>query len=379
MLWNNKLLKNINYYIPITVILLLLVGLLAISSAVEVNKPNSGGIIYLQKQIAAIFIGIVVAVLLQFYDYKVFKNYSNIFYGITLILLVYILFAAETVAGGKRWLMLGPIHFQPSEVAKILLILVLASILDRKNEDLKYLSGFIVPFLYLLIPFGLIILQNDLGTALVLLVIFIVMLYVAGANRKFMLIIFGGTLGILLILLFLHMVFEVPFPFLQEHQINRLIVFINPQVDPRGISYNLIQSKIALGSGKFHGKGLFSGTQNQLNFLPEKHTDFIFSVIGEEFGFLGVGLLIILFLILLWQLIKVAREAKDRFGSLVVTGIVAMFFFHIFENIGMTMGIMPITGIPLPFISYGGSSIVTSILAIGLVINIDIRKKKIKF
>ena len=379
MIGKKNIFKNINLYVPLTVFLLVLIGLLAISSALEINKPDSSGMWFLKKQMVAVFLGIIGIIAVQFFDYKVFKHYYNIIYLITIAVLVYILLTAQIVAGGRRWFILGPLHFQPSEIAKILLILVLAAILDQKKDNLKYLSGFIVPFIYMIIPFGLIILQNDLGTALVVLVIFIVMLYIAGANRKFMMIIFGGSLLLIIAIIFLHLVFEVPVPFLQKHQLNRLIVFINPRVDPQGISYNLIQSKIAIGSGEIFGKGLFGGTQNQLNFLPEKHTDFIFSVIGEEFGFLGCSIVILLFLFLLWQLINVAREAKDTYGALVITGITAMFFFHIFENIGMTMGVMPITGIPLPFISYGGSSMVSSLIAIGLVININRRKRKLRF
>ncbi len=205
------------------------------------------------------------------------------------------------------------------------------------------------------------------------------MLYAAGANTKFIIIIFGGIFLVLVLFILLHIYFGVPLPYFQDYQLNRLIVFINPGVDPYGIGYNIIQSKIAVGSGELIGKGLFAGTQNQLNFLPEKHTDFIFSVLGEEFGFIGVLVLLLLFLFLLWEILQVARQSKDRYGRLVTVGVAAMFFFHIIENVGMTMGVMPITGIPLPFISYGGTYMVISLIAIGLVININIRKKKILF
>jgi len=346
---------------------------------VEINQADSGGILYLQKQILAIVAGIAGIIFLQFIDYKVFKHYYKVIYFLCVSILVYILFAAESVVGSQRWLTVGPVYFQPSEIAKILIILVLAAILEEKKEELKSIKGFIIPFIYMIIPFILIIKQNDLGTALVFIAIFIIMLYFAGANRKYMLIIFGGALLIITVLVYFHLAYEIPFPFLQEHQINRLVVFVNPRIDPQGISYNLIQSKIAIGSGRISGKGIFEGTQSQLDFLPEKHTDFIFSVIGEEFGLIGSLIIILLYLFLFWHLINIAMEAKDRYGTLVVTGIIAMFFFHVFENIGMTMGVMPITGIPLPFISYGGSSMLTSLLAIGLVININIHKKKLKF
>ncbi len=380
MHWDKRLLKNLNINIPLTVILLIALGFITISSAVEINNPEVFGKIYLQKQAISIILGIIFAIVLQFIDYRLFKHYADIIYIFTVSVLVILLIIGQTVAGGKRWIeLVGPLNFQPSELAKITFILVLASVLDKKSDDLEYLTGFIKPFIYFLVPFMLIILQNDLGTSLVLLVIFIVMLYAAGANTRFMIIIFGGTFAFLVLLILLHVYLGVPLPYFQDYQLNRLIVFVNPGVDPYGIGYNIIQSKIAVGSGKLMGKGLFEGTQNQLNFLPEKHTDFIFSVLGEEFGFIGVLVLLLLYLFLLWEILQIARQAKDNYGSLVTVGIAAMFLFHIIENIGMTMGVMPITGIPLPFISYGGTYMVISLIAIGLVININLRKKKILF
>src|SRR6056297_2517768 len=378
MQFNKKLFKNLNLYIPITVILLIVIGMFAISSAVELNKTGSSGSIFLKKQIIAAVLGVITAIVIQFFDYRIFKEYAQLIFGSMIIVLFMTHLYGANIAGGRRWLNLGFISIQPSELAKIALILVLATILDQR-KGLNSFKDFILPFGYFLIPFLLIVFENDLGTALVLLVIFVVMLFVAGANKKFMYVFFGGgffgTIGVIASHIFL----GTPLPFLKEYQLNRLIAFVNPSIDPQGIGYNIIQSKIALGSGRLTGKGLFAGTQNQLNFLPEKHTDFIFSVIGEEFGFIGVFIVIILFLLLFWQLFNIAFQAKDRYGKLVVTGIISMFFFHVVENIGMTMGVMPITGIPLPFISYGGTSMVTSIVAIGIVLNVNIRKKKLHF
>ncbi len=379
MLWNKKLRRNVNWYIPVITLLLIVVGLLAISSAVELNKPNSTGILLLQKQLVSVIIGILLIFIIQFFDYHVFEHLSEVIYISTVSVLGIILLIGYTVAGTKGWINLGPVNFQPSELAKIMLILVLAAVIDRNKEQLNYLSGFFKPIIYILIPFGLVILQNDLGTALVLIAILIGMMYVGGANTKFMAIIFGGGFLSLLLLIVSHFILGTPLLFFKEYQLNRLIVFINPSIDPNGIGYNLIQSKIALGSGQLMGKGLFSGTQNQLRFLPEKHTDFIFSVIGEEFGYIGVLVVIVLYLLLLWQIYNVANRARDNYGRLVAVGIGTMFFFHVLENIGMTMGMMPITGLPLPFISYGGSFMITSLAAIGLVINVNIRRKKILF
>lgn len=375
---NKRLFKNINIYIPITIILLIIIGMFAISSAVEINRVDSNGSIYLKKQIIAAVLGFMIAIFIQFFDYRIFKEYYQLIFGSMVIILSMTHIYGANIAGGRRWLDIGFINFQPSEVSKIVLVLVLATILDRK-EELDSLKDLVLPFVYFLIPFVLIILENDLGTALVLLVILIVMLYVAGFNKKFLYGFFGGGFLTIVTLISSHIFFNTPLPFLKEYQLNRLIAFVNPNIDPQGIGYNIIQSKIAIGSGRLTGKGLFEGTQNQLNFLPEKHTDFIFSVIGEEFGFIGVFIVIALFAILFWQLFNVALQAKDRYGKLVVTGIIAMFFFHVVENIGMTMGVMPITGIPLPFISYGGTSMVTSIIAIGIVLNINMRRKKLHF
>jgi len=379
MLWNRRLFKNLNWYIPLAVMFLMAIGLVAISSALGVNKTNSLGMHYLQTQVIAIILGVISIVMLQFFDYREFEHYSDIIYFCTIGLLLLILIIGQTIAGGKRWLQLGPVNFQPSELAKVVIILVLASIIEKNRDHIKYLNGFLKTLGYVMLPFILIILQNDLGTSLVLLAIYMGMFYVGGGNARLMFIFFGSIFLILVLLIVSHIYLGTEMVFLKEYQLNRILVFITPGIDPFGIGYNLIQSKIALGSGKLTGKGLFNGTQNQLEFLPENHNDFIFSVIGEEFGFLGVLTVIAFYLLLLWQIFNVAARARDNYGRLVATGIGIMFFFHVMENVGMTMGLMPITGLTLPFISYGGSSMVISLSAIGLVININLRRKKINF
>ncbi len=379
MNWNKRFLSNLNLYIPITVILLIILGFIVIGSAVEFNNNRNVAISFLQTQFASVVLGMIIIFIIQFYDYSLLREYSSIMYIFVILMLTALLVIGNTIAGGKRWLELGPVNFQPAEITKLVVIIVLARILVEKKDKLSYLTGFIKPTIAVLLPFVLIILQNDLGTALVLLFIFVVMLYAAGANAKYMSIIFGGSFLFIVGSIAGHLYLKTPLPFIKEYQLNRLLVFVRPDLDPQGIGYNILQSKIALGSGRLWGKGLFAGTQNQLDFLPEKHTDFIFSVLGEEFGFIGVLIVLSLFIIFFWQTLKVAREARDDFGKLVVVGIAAMFFFHVLENIGMTMGVMPITGIPLPLISYGGSSMVTFLIAIGIIININIRQKKITF
>ena len=379
MNWNKKFLRYLNFNVPLVVILLIVIGFISISSAVEINQPNSGALTFLQKQAVSVVLGLLIIFILQAFDYKIFKEYSPVIYIFMILMLSGTLFLGRTVAGGKRWLSIGGFNFQTSELSKIMLILVLAAVIDNNSDDMGYLKGMFLPSIIAFIPFSLVILQNDLGTALVIFFIYLVMLFAGGGNFKYMAVVFGGGFLIVVLIITAHVMIDTPLPFLQEYQLNRLIVFINPNIDPHGSGYNIIQSIIALGSGKLMGKGLFAGTQNQLNFLPEKHTDFIFSVIGEEFGFLGSALVIILFLFLLWQFLNIAENARDRYGYLVVIGIMAMFLFHILENIGMTMGIMPITGIPLPFISYGGTFMLTSLIAIAIVININLRKNKLMF
>ena len=377
MHWNKKLLKHINIYIPILVLSLIIIGLFVISSATGMADGNHQP--FIRTQIAAAVLGIILIILLLFMDYRIFKDYDIIIYILTIIMLGFIFILGVTVSGGRRWLSIGPVNFQPSEVSKIFMILFLASYLDRNRNKLNSLKELFKGLLFILPPFILIILQNDLGTALVLMFIFVVMYYGAGGKLKHILFVFGGGFLIVVLIITSHVIFETPLPFLQQYQLNRLIAFVNPAIDPFGIGYNIIQSKIAVGSGLIAGRGFLSGPQNQLNFLPEKHTDFIFAVLGEEFGFIGVAVVLIIYLLLLLQILKVAARAKDGFGQLITIGVMGLFLFHVLENVGMVLGIMPITGIPLPFISYGGSSMVISLIAIGLVININMRRKKIIF
>ncbi|MFP4020899.1 MAG: rod shape-determining protein RodA [Halanaerobium sp.] len=379
MNWNKKFLRYLNFNVPLAVVLLIIIGFVSISSAVEINQVDSGALGFLQKQAVSVVLGLLVIFIMQAFDYKIFKEYAVLIYITMLMILTATIFLGQGAAGGAHWINVGGFNLQTSELSKIMLILVLAAVIDNNSDDMGYLKGMFLPTITAFIPVVLVILQNDLGTALVLFFIYLVMLFAGGGNFKYMAAVFGGGFLILVVVITAHVMLDTPLPFLKEYQLNRLIVFINPNIDPQGSGYNIIQSIIALGSGKAFGKGLFAGTQNQLNFLPEKHTDFIFSVIGEEFGFFGTAVVIVLFLYLIWQFLNIAENARDRYGYLVVIGITAMFLFHILENIGMTMGIMPITGIPLPFISYGGTFMLTSMTAIAIVININLRKNKLMF
>ena len=240
---------------------------------------------------------------------------------------------------------------------------------EKKVGKLNTFKDLIPIFIFVGIPFFLILKQPDLGTALVFIAILMGMLFVAGIRLKhFVAIIIAGLAAL-----------PVFWYFLKDYQKERLMVFLDPNADPLGSGYHIIQSKIAIGSGMFFGKGIFSGTQSQLNFLPENHTDFIFAVVGEETGFIGALIVLLLYFIILYRGIRIASAAKDNFGMLLATGITSMFVFHILVNIGMTMGIMPVTGIPLPLMSYGISSLVMNLFSIGLLLNIYMRRQKIMF
>ena len=236
-------------------------------------------------------------------------------------------------------------------------------------------------FIYIGLPVLLVTAQPDLGTALVFIAIAMGMMFVAGDNPRILVGIIFGALALVVLALFLHLQFGMWLP-LEEYQVKRLTVFLDPYNDGqggRGAGWNIIQSLVAIGSGGLIGKGLFQGTQAQLNFLPEHHTDFIFAVVGEEFGFVGAALLLLLFAVILLRAIFIAYNAKDFFSTLTVIGIISMWLFHIFENVGMSIGLMPITGVPLPFVSYGGSFMLANMIAVGLILDINIKGKKIVF
>lgn len=364
---DRKLIRNIDTGIVITTVMLIIIGILGIASATQV--ADGGSPRYITIQLVAFVLGIAAVLLLSLVDYNSFGDMHNIVYGITIVLLVSVLFLGTEIKGAKSWIDLGPINFQPSEVAKIGFILAFAKHLEAKKDKLDSFKDVSISVAYIIVPIALIFVQNDTGTALVFIFISAMMLFAAGLNYKYIIGAIAAFIVSMPLMWFL----------LQPHQKNRIRTFLNPELDPRGSGYHVIQSKTAIGSGQFFGEGLFDGTMNNNGFIPERHTDFIFSVLAEELGFLGGILIIVLFTILLLRCIHIAKAAKDTYGMLISVGITAMFLFHVLENIGMTIGVMPVTGIPLPFVSYGGSSLVTNLLAIGLVLNVGMRRQVIRF
>ena len=289
---------------------------------------------------------------------------------VNLVLLVIVKFAGTSALGAQRWIQIGPFTLQPSEFAKLFMIICLARLLSQHPEGFHTWKSLLPVIALMGPPFVLVLIQPDLGTSLVFAAITFGMLYVSGFSMK--------------IVKQIMAVFVVSLPaiwffLLHDYQKMRIRVLFDPNVDPYGSGYHVIQSKIAIGSGGFFGKGLFAGTQSQLNFLPENHTDFIFSVVGEELGFVGAMFLLFLFFIVLYRTLLIARNTTDRFGSLMAVGIMSMWLFQVLINAGMTLGIMPVTGIPFPFMSYGGSALVMNFMCVGLLMNIFMRRQKLLF
>jgi rod shape determining protein RodA len=368
-----KLLKNLDYSLLAIVGILVFIGLMIVFSATHL-KVAGNPYFYLIRQIGAGLIGLGCAFALQFYDYRISDRISHILYGLNIILLLLVLSPlGKEVNGAKSWLF----FFQPAEFSKIILIVTLAKYLAEK-ESLNSYYDFIGPFIYVGIPTLLIVIQPNLGTALVFIFFTFIMMYIAGApGKKLLIIILTGILSVSILFL-AHQYLHTPLP-IKSYQVNRLTSFMHPEKDSTGTGWQISQAMIAVGSGQFFGKGLLKGTQGRLGFLPEDHTDFIFSVLSEELGFVGSFIVLFLYFLMIWRSVKIAYQAKDKTGCLIATGVVSMFLFHVMENIGMNMGIMPIAGIPLPFISFGGTAMVANLIAIGLILNIWVHHQKIMF
>lgn len=366
---NNRWLKRLNFPLIIATLGIMIVSLVIIGSATHINDDSGQRFWYVQRQGIFAIINIAVVLFLINFDYKMLQRYGNTLYIINLILLLAVMFFGHSALGAQRWIQIGPINLQPSEFSKLLIIISLASMLEDKIGKLETIYDLLPIAAYVAVPFLLVLKQPDLGTSLVFVAIFLGMIFSSGVNLKLL----GGLFGVGITLM------PLLWYFLKDYQKTRLMVFLDPNIDPLGSGYHIIQSKIAIGSGMLFGKGLFEGTQSQLNFLPENHTDFIFAVVGEELGFVGCSFLLLLYLVLLRQGIKTAIEASDSFGMLLAVGISSMLAFHVLVNVGMTLGIMPVTGIPLPLMSYGISSLTTNIMAVGLLLNIQMRKQRSMF
>ncbi len=375
-MFNRKLFRHIDFILPALVLAIVVIGIIMIASSTHVYQTDEFRLGFVHRQILSAIVGILLMIITTLFDYRILKDYAYLIYGGTIFLLSINLVSGITGIAAKRTIFLGPLSFQPSEFAKLAVIILLAAILSQDSGRLTW-QKVLMSCLVTVIPF-LLILRTDLGTALVLCAILIISLFIAGLSGKYIAIFSGGALLLAGGWVFAHLQWGLWIP-LKEYQLMRLMIFINPEMDPSVWGYQLIQSKIAIGSGGLLGKGLFTGTQTRLNFLPAQHTDFIFSVISEEFGFIGAFVLLILYLLVILRGLNVAYKSKDNFGTIIATSITGMIGFHIIVNVGMTMGILPITGLPLPFVSYGGSSLITNLVAVGLLMNIHMRRQKIYF
>lgn len=364
-----RYIRNLDWILILTVLLLTGVGLVLIASATHTEALRTGVNYFVQRQGLFLTVDVLLVILLLRLDYHVLKQVALPLYVITVILLLGVMFFGHSTMGAQRWIRLGPVIFQPSEFSKVFIIVCLAAFLDKQAGSLEHWKEYLPAGLFLLAPFVLVLRQPDLGTALVFGAIGFSMFWVCGFKTRWI----AWMTGVLICLS------PLIWHFLHEYQRNRIRVFLNPELDPFGAGYHVIQSKIAIGSGLLLGKGWMQGTQSQLNFLPENHTDFIFAVAGEEFGFIGAVVILLLYLILIWRGLTIALNAEDRFGMLLATGITGMYLFHVLVNIGMTAGIMPVTGVPLPFLSYGVSSLTTNMLLAGLLLNINLRKTRLQF
>jgi len=339
-------------------------GLITLYSAAMSATPTPQKTLYI-KQLIWYGIGFAIMVSSFLINYKLLDRWAHAIYTLGILLLVGVLLLGKYVGGAKRWLMLGPVSIQPSELVKIAVIIVLARYYSKVANPLGLtLRELLTPFILTLIPFLLIVKQPDLGTAMVIVLIAGSITVFAKIERRSLLYIMASFVVTVPLVWF----------WLKGYQKQRILTFLNPDRDPLGAGYHIIQSKIAIGSGMLAGRGFLRGTQNALSFLPEQHTDFIFSVLAEEWGLAGSLVLLFVFLMLIIWALNVAYRCRDPFGTILCVGITAMIFWQVFINIGMAMGLMPVVGVPLPFISYGGSSMVATMICMGLLMNVSMRR-----
>jgi rod shape determining protein RodA len=358
--FSRRLLLGFDWYWFISLLALSGLGLLAIWSTTDGTNINS----YFGRQFLYFCVALLVFLLLLYFDYHLYSDYILLAYAAGFALLILVLIAGRSVNSSKSWLGMGTFAFQPSEFVKILVVIILAKYYSESVHDTLpprelFIGGAIVAA-----PMILVILQGDLGTAVTFLPVYLVLSYLGGIKKKYLI-----TIAIIVAI-------AAPFGWmmLRDYQKGRIKTVLNPSEDPRGLGYQTIQSEIAIGSGKFLGKGLKRGTQAQLGFLPARRTDFVFAVLAEETGFVGGITVILLFLLLSIRMLRAACEAKDKIGMMIIAGVLSLLLFHVAINIGMVLGQIPVAGIPLPFVSAGGSSLISYFAAMAVCLNINMRR-----
>ncbi len=403
---NNWFQEHVDIATLAIVLLMLIIGISSVYSATY----DAGASVYFHRQVLWAALGVLIMLMIAFTPLRTIQMASYPVYALSVAVLLVILGIGKVVAGSKSWFGVGGYGLQPSEIVKVTTLLALANYLSERHVNLRRFKHLAITFGIALIPAGLIVLQPDIGTAIIYAGMLVIILYWAGASNLLMLILlaplaaaiatlFGTTAFVIVVILTIiclvlirenylasALVFSstvlmgasVQFIFgkLAPHQQKRIITFLNPDADPLGAGYNVIQSKIAIGSGGLFGKGYLHGSQTQLNFLPAQWTDFIYCVPSEEFGFIGGFSIILLLTLLLFRGVQIASMVKNRFASLVAIGVVAGFAVHMIINIGMSMGIMPVIGVPLPFMSYGGSNMLTNMAMAGLLLNMYANRKE---
>ena len=372
LLHRDSAVRRIDWTLMFAVFGLCAYGGALVWSATRQGALDSGGdpTAFLKKHCLNVAIGLALGVVASVFDYRMLRAYAPVLYLLSIAGLVAVLSPlGTTINGSHSWIVLpAGFSIQPSEMAKVALVVGMAMLLSEKRdaEDTPRDVDVVMTLAFAAVPLALVMLQPDLGTALVVSAIVLGVVAVSGAPLRWVV---GLVLGAVLIAFV-----AVQTGLLKDYQLDRFRAFYDPTADPKGAGYNVRQAQIAIGSGGFHGQGLFHGAQTQGRFVPAQQTDFIFTVAGEELGFVGAGVLVLLLGVVLWRAGRIAMKAEDLFGRLLATGVLCWFAFQSFENIGMTLGIMPVTGVPLPFVSYGGSSMFANMLAVGLLMNVHMRR-----
>jgi len=369
-MFQKKQLKYFDFWIIILLVGITIFASFAIGSATHVNVSDDNH--YVKKQLIGFCIGMILLIITSFLNYNLLKKSYLLLYSANLVLLVGVLYLGSG-KGSSRWLSIGGFTIQPSEFAKIIVIIFLARFLEKKQKSINNPLVIIETIILVGVPALLINMQPDLSTSIVIVVLLATALFVSKISYKYILAVVI-MLGLFVIFMLWNLQQDKPY-FLKEYQVTRILSTMEPEKYKNDEAYQTYNSMQAIGSGQFEGKGLYKGTLNQFKYLPEPHTDFIYSVIGEEFGFIGCALVILLLMVIVFRCIWNAIYAPDLFGTLLCTGVATMIIFQSFVNMGVTTGIVPNTGIPLPFVSYGLSSLLTNMIGIGLVINVGMMRK----
>lgn len=365
MFFKNKNLAKIDLFILISLVLIILIGLVNLYSATISLKRN-----FMISQIVATALGFILMFILIAIDIKFLKRlYLPIYIGSIFLLILVLIIGTGDSVGARSWIRFGPISFQPSEFVKLGMIICLATVIEKNSAKINEPKTLLKILVFAFLPVALVLKQPDFGTAFVFVLVIGSMLFVAGISLRLVVYTLFATIASL----------PIFYISLSPYQKNRILNFLHPERDVTGTGYQAVQGKIAAGSGKFIGRGIFKGPQNQFNFIPEKQTDYIFPVFVEEMGFVGGTILIGLYTVMLYRFVKLSKKTVNKFNQLLIVGICAMFLAHIFENIGMTIGLMPITGIPLPFLSYGGTFQLINLIAMGIVLSISCEKTPLDF